>query len=423
MPECLAPPYHLIMTIPAVMEDRSLLPARLVSGPDPDGVRLIGRSVRDWVVDVLCFLLAVGITVLTLFDSVERHIALVPLAVDLVLGGLSCLGVWVRRRWPVGFAVIVGLFSVYSMSAAGVALIALFTVAVHRRFAVVGPIVAGYALVPFLTLLARPDIPVAPWPQIVLGVACAAAVLAWGMFVRARRQSLRERARRVESEQELLVAQARQLERNRIAREMHDVLAHRLSLLSLHAGALELRPNAAPEEVARAAGVIRDSAYQALEDLREVIGVLRADRVGVNRSDQAPDRPQPTLVDLPELVDQSRRVGMRVRLECQVSELAAAPAAIGRSAYRIVQEGLTNARKHARDAEVSVAVHGAAGDGLTVELRNPCPVGAAGTAGIPGGGAGLIGLTERASLAGGRLEHGRTPAGDFRLWAWLPWPT
>jgi signal transduction histidine kinase len=425
MPEGLAPPYHLIMTTPAVLEDRNLLP-RLVSGPDPAGVRLIGRSVRDWVVDVGCFLLAIGFTVLTLSDGVEQHLAPVPLTVDLILGGLSCIGVWLRRRWPVGFAVIVVLFSVYSMSASGVALLAVFTVAVHRRFAVVGPIAAGYALTSFVTLLVRPDISVSHWSQVVLGVVCVAAVLAWGMFVRARRQlvvSRRERARRAESEQELRVAQARQLERNRIAREMHDVLAHRLSLLSLHAGALELRPGAPPEEVARAAGVIRDSAHQALEDLREVIGVLRADQIGVDRSDQAPERPQPTLVDLPELVDQSRGVGMRVRLECQVAELAAVPAAIGRSAYRIVQEGLTNAHKHARDAEVSVAVHGTAGDGLTVEIRNPCPVGAAATAGIPGGGAGLIGLTERASLAGGRLEHGRTPAGDFRLWAWLPWPT
>jgi signal transduction histidine kinase len=125
---------------------------------------------------------------------------------------------------------------------------ALFTVAVHRRFAVAGPVAAGYALVPFLTLVVRPDIAPAPWWQVVLGVVCVAAVLAWGMFVRARRQSVRERARRVESEQELRVAQVRQSERDRIAREMHDVLAHRLSLLSLHAGALELRPDAAPQQ-------------------------------------------------------------------------------------------------------------------------------------------------------------------------------
>jgi len=245
-------------------------------------------------------------------------------------------------------------------------------------------------------------------------------VLAWGMFVRARRQSLRERAGRVEAEQELRVAEARQGERNRIAREMHDVLAHRLSLLSLHAGALELRPDAAPEEVARAAGVVRASAYQALEDLREVIGVLRT---GVDRSDETPERPQPTLADLPDLVDQSRRAGMRVRLDWQTDALSAVPAGVGRSAYRIVQEGLTNARKHAPDGEVAVTVRATPGDGVTVEIRNPCPMGTGGGTAIPGAGIGLIGLTERAALAGGRLEHGPTPAGEFRLWAWLPWPT
>jgi signal transduction histidine kinase len=408
------------MMAPADPQDRSPLPAGVISDADHDPVRPAGRTVRGRVVDATCFLLAVGVVVLTLADSRAQHIAPVPLTVDLVLGGLCSLAVWLRRRWPVGLAVAAGLVSVYATSAAGAALVALFTVAVHRRFAVVARIAAGYALVPFLTLLVRPDVPVGPWSQIVLGVVFALAVLAWGMFVRARRQSLRERARRVEAEQELRVAEARQGERNRIAREMHDVLAHRLSLLSLHAGALELRPDAAPYEVARAAGVVRDSAYQALEDLREVIGVLRA---GVDRSDETPERPQPTLADLPDLVDQSRRAGMRVRLDWQTDALAAVPAGVGRSAYRIVQEGLTNARKYAPDGEVAVTVRATPGDGVTVEIRNPCPMGTGGGTAIPGAGIGLIGLTERAALAGGRLEHGPTPAGEFRLWAWLPWPT
>ncbi|GLW26756.1 two-component sensor histidine kinase [Microbispora amethystogenes] len=405
---------------PADPQDRSPLPAGVTSDADHDPVRPAGRTVRGRVVDAACFLLAVGVVVQTLADSRAQHIAPVPLTVDLVLGSLCSLAVWLRRRWPVGLAVAAGLVSVYATSAAGAALVALFTVAVHRRFAVVARIAAGYALVPFLTLLVRPDVPVGPWSQIVLGVVFALAVLAWGMFVRARRQSLRERARRVEAEQELRVAEARQGERDRIAREMHDVLAHRLSLLSLHAGALELRPDAAPDEVARAAGVVRDSAYQALEDLREVIGVLRA---GVDRSDETPERPQPTLADLPNLVDQSRRAGMTVRLDCQTAALSAVPAGMGRSAYRIVQEGLTNARKYAPDAEVAVTVRATPGDGVTVEIRNPCPMGTGGGTAIPGAGIGLIGLTERAALAGGRLEHGPTPAGEFRLWAWLPWPT
>jgi signal transduction histidine kinase len=413
-------PYPLIMMAPADPQDRSPLPAGVISDADHDPVRPAGRTVRGRVVDAACFLLAVGVVVLTLADSRAQHIAPGPLTVDLVLGGLCSLGVWLRRRWPVGLAVVAGLVSVYATSAAGAALIALFTVAVHRRFAVVAPIAAGYALVPFLTLLVRPDVPVGSPSEIVLGVVFGVAVLAWGMFVRARRQSLRERAGRVEAEQELRVAEARQGERNRIAREMHDVLAHRLSLLSLHAGALELRPDAAPDEVARAAGVVRDSAYQALEDLREVIGVLRT---GVARSDETPERPQPTLADLPDLVDQSRRAGMTVRLDWQTDALAALPAGVGRSAYRIVQEGLTNARKHAPDGEVAVTVRATPGDGVTVEIRNPCPMGTGGGTAIPGAGIGLIGLTERAALAGGRLEHGPTPAGEFRLWAWLPWPT
>ncbi|MBB4906259.1 sensor histidine kinase [Actinophytocola algeriensis] len=401
-------------------QDRSPLPAGVISDADHDPVHPAERTVRGRVVDAACFLLAVGVVVLTLADSRAQHIAPGPLTVDLVLGGLCSLGVWLRRRWPVGLAVAAGLVSVYATSAAGAALIALFTVAVHRRFAVVARIAAGYALVPFLTLLVRPDVPVGPWSQIVLGVVFALAVLAWGMFVRARRQSLRDRARRVEAEQELRVAEARQGERNRIAREMHDVLAHRLSLLSLHAGALELRPDAASEEVARAAGVVRDSAYQALEDLRKVIGVLRT---GFDRSDETPERPQPTLADLPDLVDQSRRAGMTVRLDCQTDALSTVPAGVGRSAYRIVQEGLTNARKHAPDAEVAVTVRATPGDSVTVEIRNPCPMGTGGGTPIPGAGIGLIGLTERAALAGGHLEHGPTPAGEFRLWAWLPWPT
>jgi signal transduction histidine kinase len=96
---------------------------------------------------------------------------------------------------------------------------------------------------------------------------------------------------------------------------------------------------------------------------------------------------------------------------------------MARNAYRVVQEGLTNARKHARGSAVDVAVSGAPEDGLEIEIRNRLPVGAlASVADIPGAGTGIVGLAERASLAGGRLEHGRTDAGDYRLWAWLPWP-
>ena len=113
---------------------------------------------------------------------------------------------------------------------------------------------------------------------------------------------------------------------------------------------------------------------------------------------------------------------MHVTSDCRVGDLAAVPDGVGRNAYRIVQEGLTNARKHAHGAAVDVTLDGAAGSGLTVEVRNRLPVGRCAAPSIPGTGTGLIGLSERASLAGGRLEHGRTPGGDFELRAWLPWP-
>ncbi len=381
-----------------------------------------GRTPRDWAVDVLCFLLGIGFTALVYADGTDRQLPIVPIAVDAALGGMASLGLWFRRRWPVGLAVVVGVFSIYSVSASGVALIALFTVAVHRRLRTTVLVAAGYALTSFFTRLVRPDMSPTNWWQSLLGVVCVVAVLALGMFVRARRQLALVERERAASEQELRVAQARQMERNRIAREMHDVLGHRLSLLSLQAGALELWPDAPPAEITRAAAEIGSNAHGALEDLREVIGVLRSDRTDDDEVDGAPQRPQPTLVDLPRLIDESRTAGMRVVLECEVSDLGAVPEAVGRTAFRIVQEGLTNARKHADHAEVSVAVQGAATDGLTVEIRNPFPADISRSTPIPGAGMGIIGLAERTALTGGRLEHGRTPAGEFRLWTWLPWP-
>ena len=381
------------------------------------------RAPRDWAVDALCFLLGIGFTALVLIDGTDQQIPTVTNTVDATLGGLASLGLWLRRRWPVGVAVIVGLFASYSVSASGVALITLFTVAVHRRLGTAVLVAAFYALTSLFTLLVRPDVSPPTWLQGVLGVVCVVAVLALGMFVRARRQLALVERERAESEQELRVAQARQMERNRLAREMHDVLAHRLSLLSLQSGALELWPDAPPAEIARAAGVIRSNAHGALEDLREVIGVLRSARADDDRTDVVPEPPQPTLADLPMLIDESRKAGMQVELECDVTDLGAVPEAVGRTAFRIVQEGLTNARKHADQAAVSVAVQGSAADGLTIEIRNPWPLGVAHTTPIPGAGMGIIGLAERTALTGGRLEHGRTTAGDFRLWTWLPWPT
>jgi signal transduction histidine kinase len=401
------------------LEYPRLLPAAVLV---PEGERrTAGRSTRDWVVDILAFVVAAVIGLLVFGDAHKRNDF--PgwfVALDVGSGLAAWMALWWRRRWPVGVALALILIAAYSSLAGGAAVVALFSAAVHRPFRVAAPLAAlAVATQPvYLAVFPTDDAPYAV--SLALSVLFISVALIWGMFVRARRQlvfSLRDRAERAETEQQLRVEQARAHERARIAREMHDVLAHRISLLSLHAGALEFRPDAPPDEVARAAGVIRSSAHQALEDLRVVIGVLRDDPDGGE-----PERPQPTLADLPALIDESRGAGMRVAHDWRLPADAAVPEGLGRNAYRIVQEGLTNARKHARGSAVDVSVEGAPGAGLTIEIRNRLPVGAFAGAEIPGAGTGIVGLTERAALAGGRLEHGRTDAGDYRLWAWLPWP-
>jgi signal transduction histidine kinase len=411
----------------AQVEYRWLLPSVLLGEGGPDaGNGRVRRTVRDWVVDTCCFLFAAGFALVTAEPVVnDPNVSEQVLVADQIAGALACAAVWLRRRWPVGLALALIPFSAFSYFVSGAVLVALFTVAVHRPFRTVA-LVGGLSLAMapiYAALRPDPDPEVGFVTSILLGAVVCLGVIGWGMFVRARRQlvlSLRERARHAEAEAALRAEQAQRLARERIAREMHDVLAHRLSLLSVHAGALEYRPEAPPAEVARAAGVIRSSAHQALQDLREVIGVLRAPAGDPADPEAEAGRPQPTLASLPRLVEESRQAGMRVSLRNGIDDPEAAPAAAGRTAYRIAQEGLTNSRKHAPGAEATVTVAGAPREGLTIEVRNPLP--AAEPSSIPGAGQGLIGLTERAALAGGRLEHGPTDSGDFRLYAWLPWP-
>ena len=166
--------------------------------------------------------------------------------------------------------------------------------------------------------------------QLTVGLLLTAVALGWGLFVRAQRElfkGLRERGQE----------KAREAERQRIAREMHDVLAHRLSILSVHAGALENAGDRLPPEYVETAKVIRTSARTALEELREVIFLLRREESGV-------EPPQPTLEQLPALLEESRAAGLAV--DYTPRERTTVPDLVGRTAYRAVQEGLTNARKH-----------------------------------------------------------------------------
>ncbi|MER7373664.1 sensor histidine kinase [Streptomyces lanatus] len=397
---------------------RWLLPSALVKELDPDAGRSgrPRRTARDWVVDFLFFLLAVFIGLMAADTLRHEDLPQGYAKFDQVVGALSCAAVWLRRRWPVGLAVAMVPVGFVSNTAGGASVVALFTLAVHRPFRYVAWVaLADLVLVPvFFWLRPEPDLPYV-WATL-FGVLLTGAIVGWGMFVRSKRQlmlSLRDRVRRAETEAGLRAEQAQRLAREAIAREMHDVLAHRLTLLSVHAGALEFRPDAPREEIQRAAGVIRESAHEALQDLREIIGVLRA-----GDTDDS-GRPQPTLAALEALVTESREAGMKVTLDQRVTDPAAVPASVGRTAYRISQEGLTNARKHAPGTEVTVTVTGAPGEGLSVTVRNPAPEGE--VPHVPGSGQGLIGLTERATLTGGRLEHGPVADGGFEVRCWLPW--
>ncbi|MFI0479885.1 sensor histidine kinase [Actinomadura sp. 9N215] len=383
------------------------------------------RSAREWVRDATVAAVALMIGLLVLAGAREDYPPPPGWTDDVreaVLGGAGLLVlVLFRRRWPVWVALFLTFYEVTNSVSWGATAMSLFTVAVHRRWL---PAVALTALnsAIVLVLFQLTDSMTTQrerWESslvFVLGYAVLAAV---GMLVRSRRQlieSLKERARSAESEQRLRVEEARLLERERIAREMHDVLAHRISLLAVHAGALEFRPDA-PAEQREAAGIIRQSAYEAMEDLREVIGVLRRDDTPGAGADAVPERPQPTLADVSGLVQESRRAGSRVTLDENVPDPGRVPSRVGRHAFRIVQEGLTNARKHAPGAAVRITLD--AGEDLDIEVVNAVPPGPSALA-MPGAGAGLVGLAERVALLGGTLEHGRTGDGRFRLHARLP---
>src|ERR671915_655611 len=380
---------------------------------------MLDPRTRRWGADVAYVGAGAVLGVLFLLGSMadEPASSRPPLALDLGVGVAACLALLLRRRRPVALALTLDLAGMLMSSMAfGVTFIALYNVAVRRSWRVTAAVAAvQFSLVVVLSLFDSPSTRTYVETVLVVGLLNAVLITS-GMLVRAQRrlvQSLRERARQAEEGQRLRVEEARHLERERLAREMHDVLAHRISLLAVHAGALEFRPDAPAEEVAEAAGVIRESARAALDELRGVIGVLREDG-GASLTQP----PQPTLADLAALVEESRAAGMRVTARIELGD-AAPPAAVGRTAYRIAQEGLTNARKHAPGAAVTLTIRAPDGD-LQVEVRSLAPVAIAAAAPPPGAGTGLIGLAERVALAGGTLEHGVDPSGAFVLRASLP---
>ncbi|MDA0180947.1 histidine kinase [Solirubrobacter phytolaccae] len=383
---------------------RQMLPGALLQEPGSK------RTARDWLVDVLMTLIALTVGVLVYTESEQAHSDFEDL-IDLTLGVTSLIALWWRRRWPGAIGILITAASAFSAFSAGAALIALFNVALRgtrRQIITVTAVGIAGGIVYTVMYPTEDDVPLAI--ELAFAVLITLVVVPWGLFTRTQRDLVhteRDRAKKAEAEQLAHVEAAREAERRRIAGEMHDVLAHRLSLLSVHAGALEFRPDATPAEISEAAGVIRATATEALRDLRDVIGVLRT-------SDGVTAPPQPTLDAIPALVEESRAAGMHVRARIEAS---GGEVMVGRTAYRVVQEGLTNARKHAPAAAVEVTV-GPSDASLVVEVvsRKSALAPEAGP-----GGSGLIGLTERVALAGGSLEHGPNRRGDFVLRAVLPW--
>ncbi len=418
---------------PAAPSPTSATSATSATSPTGDAGEGTGRSVGDRFVDLVWIVAALVVALLVAEDAeIAGRVTGDELFLAVVLAGVGCVALWWRRRYPVGVALaLVPLAAVSELTGAAV-LIAVGTVAMYRRWQVTVAVAAAHALavVPYSILRPDPELTV-PGTNAV-GVALLSIAVAVGSVLRSRRElvvSLRERAARAEAEARSRADQLRAEERQRIAREMHDVLAHRISLVSLHAGALEIRPDLSSEEVARAAGTIRASAHQALEDLREILGVLRAgdgvgDAAGPGGFGDGGVRPQPSLADLDELVAECRSAGTTVAVDNRLPA-APAPPSVSRTAYRIVQEALTNAGKHAPGASVWLELDGGPAGELHVHVRNR--LAAAGASTIPGARSGLVGLAERVSLAGGRLDHGVRRGADgqvtFDLEAWLPWPT
>ena len=339
---------------------------------------------------------------------------------DLSFGLVALVLVFFRRRWPFAIAALTNALGTVSVTANGPSALASVSLATRRvtwQILLIGVM----SVVPSISIpmLApnRADDPL--WIDFILGFLASVAMLVCGMYVGSRREllwTLRDRARRAEAEQALRVEQGQLNERARIAREMHDVLGHRISLIAMHAGALAYRTDLTSEQVRATAELLQTKSHEALADLRQVLGVLRDDDARPVRQ-----QPQPTFADLASLILEAEDVGMRIQYDDLVADAAQMPEQVGRTMYRIVQEGLTNVRKHAPGVTALVRVAGSPADGLSIRISNPArsPV-PANTAALPSSGLGLIGLTERAMLAGGRLTI-RREAGVFELEGWLPW--
>ncbi|MFZ4269557.1 sensor histidine kinase [Streptomyces arboris] len=383
-----------------------------------------------------------------------------PVSVGVVFGLLAGSVLVVRRRWPI-VVVLVSIAMTPAEMGFLMALVGLYTLAaseVPRRITVV---LAGMALVgTFIVTYVRLRQSVAeqadfgpgdwyvPLVSVFMAVGLTAPSVLFGLYIGARRrlmESLRERADSLERELSLLADRAeeraewaRTEERTRIAREMHDVVAHRVSLMVVHAAALQAVAPKDPAKAVRNAALVGDMGRQALTELREMLGVLRSgdaliapvaaggDAVPLASVRQAAaaaaaaaaSEDGPRLSELEALVAQSRQAGMVVELSVD-GELRPYAPEVEQTAFRVVQEALTNVHKHAAGAKTWVRL-AHRGSEVAMQVENGPSDAAVADAGLPSGGNGLVGMRERVLGLGGVFVSGPTDAGGFRVSAVLP---
>jgi signal transduction histidine kinase len=353
-------------------------------------------------------------------------------SVGLVLAAAVPL-VW-RRRYPAAVmavaVVVIAVHSFHLFPGAGpflAALVAAYSVAAYgsERAARISLVIVLAAQPTALVWSDDPEFD--SWGDVAVGLLVFTAVWVWGDSRRMRRlhlEMVEERARRAEHERDEQARAAVREERARIARDMHDIVAHSVSVMVVQAGAARRMVGHDPVAAVEATGQIEATGREALREMRRVLGVLRADeaeRAGEDAPEPLPPspvpvaEPQPRLSDLSRLVGQCRDAGLdvRVRVDGGARPL---PSGIELAAYRIVQEALTNTMKHAGPARAEVRVT-YADDALTVAVADD-----GGGAGFdPGrGGHGLPGMRERVAAYGGSLEAGSHPGGGFRVRARLP---
>ncbi|MFC5800415.1 histidine kinase [Streptomyces formicae] len=334
-----------------------------------------------------------------------------PVGVVAAVSGLVGLLLWWRRRAPraVAAAVLVGHAIAFTPTATAVALFTIGAQCARQPRTLIVAAVAACAADAVALLAGRDVDPREAGYTLVLAI----GPLGVGYAVALRRDleaSARAQMAGMARERDLLVGRARGQERARIAREMHDVVAHRVANVVLLAGSLALPHAGRPDETVEKAERIRSEGRHALAELREVLEVLAP-----GRERTAARAPLPDATRLKDLAEGAAAVGQQVDLQIQ-GHPEALPDHVQRAIYRVVQEGLTNAAKHAPGAAVRVEVECGV-DGVRIIVDNEAPKRAPEY--LPSGRNGLIGLGERLALLDGRVEAGRHNGG-FRVTAWIP---